>query len=160
MIHAGQEFARSKIIADVGVDDHDVGKMDHNSYQKDNATNWINFETISKNRELFGYYQGLIELRKQSPALRKANPEEIQFDHFDNPLLFSFSISGASTHDMFDYYVILNGNRADSAIANLPAGSWELLVNNQIASSQAIDILSGDIKISHKSGSIFRKLRN
>ncbi|MEX2456963.1 MAG: alpha-amylase family glycosyl hydrolase [Balneolaceae bacterium] len=160
MIHAGQEFARSKIIADVGVDDPDVGKMDHNSYQKDNATNWIDFGTLSKNKALFSYYQGLIELRKHSPALRKASPEEIQFDHFDNPLLFSFAISGQSTHDMFDYYVVLNGNIDDSATVHLPSGSWELLVNNQIASSQSIDILSGDVKISPKSGSIFRKLRN
>ena len=34
MVHAGQEFARSKVIARTPVNDPDEGKIDHNSYQK------------------------------------------------------------------------------------------------------------------------------
>ena len=53
MIHAGQEFGRSKIIVDTGAKDPDIGRIDHNSYQKDNATNWLNFDIVDLNRNLF-----------------------------------------------------------------------------------------------------------
>jgi pullulanase/glycogen debranching enzyme len=160
MIHAGQEFGRSKIIAETTADDPDIGKIDHNSYQKDNETNWLNFDVIDLNRELFSYYRGLIDIRLSSPALRKAAPEEISFDHFDNPLLLSFYITGTSSGDMYDYYVILNANWADTVKQNLPMGSWELIANKQIASSQAFNILSGQINVPAKSGVILRKFRH
>lgn len=160
MIHSGQELGRAKIIEDSGVEDPDIGKMDHNSYQKDNATNWINFDLQKRNKDLYNYYRGLIKIRLGSPALRKAQPEEICFDHFDNPLMLSFYISGQSAGDMYDYYIILNANWSDSISHHLPKGSWEMIANNEIASSQAIDILSEAIKVPAKSGVILRKIRH
>jgi pullulanase/glycogen debranching enzyme len=160
MIHSGQEFGRSKIITDTGAKDPDIGKVDHNSYQKDNATNWLNFNVLDLNRDLFNYYRGLINIRLSSPALRKAKPEEISFDHFDNPLLMSFYIKGTSSGDMYDYYIILNANWADAISQHIPQGSWELIANKQIASSQAFDILSGTIEVPAKSGVILRKFRH
>lgn len=160
MIHAGQEFGRSKIIAKTDADDPDQGKMDHNSYQKDNETNWLNFDILAQNRELFEYYRGLIKIRRQSPALSKSEPNCIVFDHYDNPLLVSFAINGKTTNDMFNYYVILNANWVDQATVRLPSGSWELLVNKEMASSQAIDILSGTIEVPAKSGLLLRKLHH
>ncbi len=160
MIHAGQEFGRSKIIAVSDADDPDIGKMDHNSYQKDNETNWLNFDVLAQNRELFDYYKGLIKIRKEAPSLRKSEPNDICFDHYNNPLLLTFRVSGKSTGDMFDYYIILNGNWSDPADVTLPPGSWELLANKQMASSQAIDILSGNLEVPAKGGMLFRKLRH
>jgi len=61
---------------------------------------------------------------------------------------------------MFNYYVILNANWADMATVRLPSGSWELLVNKEMASSQAIDILSGNVNVPAKSGLLLRKLRH
>ena len=44
MIHSGQEFARSKVIpTDIKVKDKHKGMIDHNSYEKDNETNFINY---------------------------------------------------------------------------------------------------------------------
>lgn len=160
MIHAGQEFARSKIIVQTNADDPDVGKMDHNSYQKDNATNWLNFDDCVLNQPLLSYYRGLISVRRQSPALRKADPGSIRFDHFDNPLLLCFYISGDSAGDMYDYYVILNGNRSEECTVSLPGGQWEVLADGKIASSQAIDILSGDLSVPDSTGFLLRKFRH
>lgn len=160
MIHAGQEFGRAKIIAETDAKDPDVGKIDHNSYQKDNATNWLDFNILDLNKDLFNYYRGLINIRLTSPALRKAKPNEIIFDHFDNPLLLSFYVRGKSSGDLYDYYVILNANWSDTISQHLPHGSWELITNKQIASSQAFDILSGIIDVPEKSGVILRKFRH
>lgn len=160
MIHAGQEYARSKIISDSNNDDPNIGKMDHNSYQKDNETNWLNFNILNQNNELLEYYRGLIQIRQNSPALSKSESQDINFDHYDNPLLVCFYIRGNSSGDLYDYYIILNANWTDSVSVQLPSGSWELIVNKQIASSQAIDILNGTVNTPAKSGMIFRKLRH
>lgn len=160
MIHAGQEFARSKVIAKTPVNDPDEGKIDHNSYQKNNETNWLNFNDIALNQDLFEYYRGLIDIRKHAPALRKCKPDEITFDYNGNPLLLSFYINGHSTGDLYDYYVILNGNSYPYENHELPGGPWEILADENITSSHVIDIVSGSINIPAQSGKLLRKLRH
>lgn len=160
MIHAGQEFARSKVIARTPVNDPDEGKIDHNSYQKDNETNWLNFNHLKLNRDLFEYYRGLIDIRKKSPALRKCKPEEINFDYYGNPLVMSFYINGNSTGDMYDYYVVLNGNSYPIDNQELPSGVWETLADHEIASSHILNLASSSVKIPPQSGILLRKLRH
>ena len=160
MIHAGQEFARSKIIARSTCNDDDEGKMDHNSYQKDNETNWINFNEIKLNQDLFEYYKGLINIRQNAPALRKAAPESIHFDHYNDPLMMHFHIDGESADDPYNYYVILNGSPTKHEGCRLPKGTWELLANKELASNQTIDILSGSVTIDAKTGMLLRRLRH
>lgn len=160
MIHAGQEFARSKVIARTPVNDPDEGKIDHNSYQKDNETNWLNFNHLQINRELFEYYRGLIDIRKKSPALRKCDREEFNFDYYGDPLLISFYVNGTSTGDLYDYYVALNGNSYEIKHHELPAGTWEILADHEIASSHVLNLASGNVKIPAQSGILLRKLRH
>jgi pullulanase/glycogen debranching enzyme len=160
MIHAGQEFARSKIIAKTTAGDPDEGKIDHNSYEKNNETNWLNFHHLTLNKALFDYYKELITIRKEAPALRKSDPLDICFDHYGDPLLVSIYVSGKSTNDNYDYYVILNGNFSHTNEQELPGGEWEVLVNDKIASPQTIDFIRGKISIPPKSGFLLRKLRH
>jgi pullulanase/glycogen debranching enzyme len=134
--------------------------MDHNSYQKDNETNWINFDDRKLNKDLFNYYRGLIAIRKDSPALRKSSQENICFDHYGDPLVISFYISGTSTNDIYDYYVVINANAYGDTHIYLPSGSWELLVNKNLASPIAFDFLSGKIKVDSRCGLLLRKLRH
>ena len=160
MIHAGQEFARTKVIAKSPYGDPDEGKMDHNSYQKNNTTNWINFDDLNSNRDLYDYYRGLISIRKSAPALRKCEPNEICFDYFGDPLLISFFVEGKSTGDMYNYFVILNGNAFQHNEQKLPPGTWEVIANHQIASTQTIEFVSGNLNIPSQSGILLRKLRH
>lgn len=160
MIHAGQEFARSKVIAKTPAEEPDEGKIDHNSYQKDNETNWLNFNHLNLNRNLFEYYRGLIDIRKKSTALRKCKPEEIHFDYYGNPLLLSFYISGQSTGDIYDYYIILNGNSYPYENHDLPSGVWEILADHNIASTRILNLASKSVKIPSQSGILLRKLRH
>lgn len=160
MIHAGQEFARTKVIAKSPHGDPDEGKIDHNSYQKDNPTNWLNYHHLRLNKKLFDYYRGLIQIRKESPALRKCEPAEICFDYYGDPLLISFYISGISTGDIYDYYVILNGNAFHQNDQHLPIGTWEQLADHKIATTQTINIISGKASVPSQSGILLRKLRH
>jgi pullulanase/glycogen debranching enzyme len=160
MIHAGQEFGRSKVIAKSPYREPDEGKIDHNSYQKDNETNWLNFDVLAKNKDLFDYYKELIKIRLNSPALRKCDHGEICFDYYGDPLVVSFFISGKFSHDNYNYYIIINSNAYHSYRQNLPSGLWEVLANESIASLQSINTVSGEVNVPARSGLLLRKLRH
>ena len=87
MISEGQEFARSKVIPeDETVKDPQKGMIDHNSYDKDNETNYINYEHSKINSDLLNYYKGLIQLRNHFEAFRRAEYEQVHFFEVkDNP---------------------------------------------------------------------------
>jgi len=160
MIHEGQEWARAKVISPENENDPDVGKIDHNSYEKDNDTNYLNYDEISLNKTLFEYYQGLIRLRKKSPALRKANPDDIKFHIYHDPLHITFSLYGNSSGDSYDYFISLNGNRHHKHEIVLPEGYWELISNQDTAGNATIAIASGSLIVDASSGVILRKLRD
>jgi len=160
MIHAGQEFARSKIITDDNVGDPEAGRMDYNSYNKDNKTNWINFEDLSVNNDLFNFYIGLINIRRESPALRKSDHEFINFDHYSDPLHLCFYVNGSSADDIYDYYVAINATRFHKMDVFVPAGTWEVLVKDGFASLTPIDIHSGASSLPSSSAMLLRKLRH
>ncbi len=159
MIHEGQEWARSKIIAKSPVNDPRTGYIDPNSYEKDNETNYLNFDEIEWNKSLFEYYRGLIALRKKSPALRKSNPENIHFYQTDDALLITFYVNGENSSDPYDYIVSLNGNRTRYFQVNLPEGAWELVVSQENASDNTISVVQGSYTITSSSGFVFRRLR-
>jgi len=87
-MHEGQEWARSKVIAETTVPDKHIGMIDHNSYEKDNETNWLNWDEREMNTELVDYYKGLIALRKQYSEFRRSKPEDFEFmDMAQSPVI-------------------------------------------------------------------------
>lgn len=159
MIHAGQEWARSKVIEDHSGNNQNSGKLDHDSYNKDNETNWLNFNEITLNKELFAYYTGLIKLRKQSPAIRKASPEEIMFKVYQDPLHITFSIEGKNSGDTHDYFISMNGNLTESHEIVLPSGNWEVVVNAKKSDSSPFESVQNVYNLPPSSGVVLRKLR-
>ncbi|RMI03599.1 MAG: DUF3459 domain-containing protein [Calditrichaeota bacterium] len=127
MLHEGQEFARSKVIAPTAAPDTNAGCIDHNSYEKDNATNWLNFDHAEINRELVEYYRGLIALRKRFPALRRATPEQFHFPHTEDSLFLVYRLE----YDREMFFVALNGNAREAHPLVLPGGRWEILADGE-----------------------------
>ena len=158
MIHAGQEYGRSKRIAESRVEDQDTGKLDHNSYNKDNATNYMDFGHLSKNESLYAYYRGLIRLRASSEALRRSKPENIHFRSYGDALHISFSVSNQCTGDPYEYFISMNSNPRAAHTVSLPAGDWEIMVSETVASDEPISVISGNVEIPPVSGKVFRKL--
>lgn len=127
MIHSGQEYARSKVIAKTEVPDKNIGKLDHNSYNKDNETNYINYEIAKQNEDLQDYYSKIIELRMKFPQLRKSKRDSIKYIYSkDNDFGLGYLINDKNN----DILVLLNGNNSDSAQFELPYGSWKILANS------------------------------
>ncbi|MFW6347362.1 MAG: alpha-amylase family glycosyl hydrolase [Cyclonatronaceae bacterium] len=163
MIHAGQEWSRSKVIEPVsGVEDPDFGKLDHNSYEKDNATNYLDFDQLHlpANNALMRYYKGLIALRLSAPALRKARPQDLRFWNYRDSLLVTLSINGEAAGDAYDYIITLNGNPFGVHKLQLPGGLWEIVASPDIASARGFDLAAEELHVEASSGYILRRLRN
>ncbi|MCB2204399.1 pullulanase [bacterium] len=142
MLHAGQEFARSKVIADSGVRDSTPGLLDHNSYEKDDATNWLDFRVLELNRPLFEYYRGLIALRAATRLLRHAAEDRYMFLAPETSLASGFCIAGDGGEP--ELAVLVNANHHDAARYQLPGKMrWKILVNAEQAGTSVLGMHEG-----------------
>lgn len=153
MIHSGQEFGRSKVIAPTSAPDSAVGLIDHNSYEKDNETNWINYQHAEQNSELFSYYQQLAQMRKSHVALRHAEPQDFKFEKTKDPFFLVFHIQTADEHLL----IALNGNSKKGHYLSLPEGRWTLLANEE-AANQNTAVSSTRMTVPATSGLVLKSV--
>lgn len=159
MLHAGQEMGRGKLIARTAENDPDSGKIDHNSYEKDNVTNWLHFGLKNWNHELFSFYRELIEIRKNAPALRKSPPESFRFEHAQNPLQLDITISGKESGDPFDYRLVLNGDRSLNMSA-IGSDGWQKLISTYVEPNLIFKTETENLVIPPGNGVLFSRMRN
>lgn len=155
MIHSGQEFARTKVIPhNIDVNDPHKGMIDHNTYDKDNEVNYINYNHAETNNELLEYYKGLIELRKKYNAFRRAEHNEVTFFSIsDNQFAIGFHIN----HNKEEFIVLMNANFNTEEEFSLPKGKWNVLVNQSKAGTETIETKSGKIVVPPSSGVVLKK---
>ncbi len=128
MISQGQEWGRSKVIAPTNIPDKNIGKLDHNSYEKDNETNWLNWNHKDKNIELVNFYKSLINIRKENSLLRHAKPHQFEFiKPTGSNVAIGFIISGKSENII----VLLNSHQRDDAQFELNKSDVSILISTQ-----------------------------
>jgi len=120
--HQGQSWGRSKVIAPTPAPDPKIGQLDNNSYEKDNETNWLNWEEKAMNRPLVDYYRGLISLRNKYPEFRHGKPEDYTFFEVGEKIAVAYLLKDK-------FLVALNGEIKDSLEISLPGGNWKVLVD-------------------------------
>jgi len=133
MIEEGHEFARSKLIAASAAPDSNAGRIDHNSYNKDNETNWLDYNLAALNGDLTEYYRGLIALRRKYSAFRHTAREHIQFLESPNDFALSFLIDRTHNAENVDLLVLVNAHAEAPAAFDLPPGSWRVLADGEQA---------------------------
>lgn len=157
MIHSGQEFARTKVIpANIDIADSHKGMIDHNSYNKDNETNYINYDHADINSELFKYYAGLIDLRKTYSAFRQAEVENIRFIDFPK---HEFALGYMVRHDGEMFLVLFNADQEKKHVVTLRGGDWELLADHISAGAKSLEIITDKIILPPISGAVLRKAK-
>ncbi|HHY19123.1 MAG TPA: type I pullulanase [Firmicutes bacterium] len=129
LIHAGQEFCRTKY-------------GDHNSYRSGDKINQIDWGRKWYYRDVFKYYQGLIQLRKEHPAFRLQTAEEIssclKFLSMPGPLLVGYLLKEYAGGDPWRKIVVLfNGSRTAKEI-ELPEDNWVIVVDASSAGVERI----------------------
>jgi pullulanase len=158
MIGEGQEFARSKVIAPTTVPEPRVGQIDHNSYNKDDETNWLDYRHADLNKALVDYYKGLIALRKSHPAFRHSAKRDITFLRNDNPFALSYLVTRESSGDKNDFLVLVNANRETAAQFVLPEGNWSIVVDGVKAGTERLrKVTESTITLAPTSGMVLMK---
>ena len=155
MLQAGQEFARTKIIPKgTDVADTNKGRIDHNTYDKDNATNYINYKHADINKELVDYYKGLIKLRNTYAAFRRADYKDISFfTHLDNEFAMGYGLS--FENDTF--LVLLNADQTKPENYKLPPGKWDIIVTPKKAGIEKIKTVQKSISVEPVSGYVLKR---
>ena len=154
MLHEGQEFARSKVISiNTNVKDKEKGKIDHNSYNKDNETNYLNYKHAEINKELLNYYKGLIALRNTYDAFRYAEYKDITF--YDHPNS-KFGMGYILKYQKDNFIILFNADPKEELDFSLPGGTWQVLVDKHSAGIKAMYELQGKIKLEHSTGMVLK----
>lgn len=154
MLHEGQEFARSKVIPfKTKVRDRDKGKIDHNSYNKDDETNYINYKHAEINKELLNYYKGLIALRNTYDAFRRAEYNNITF--YEHPMS-GFGFAYTLKHNENVFIVLFNADTKKELDFSLPDGTWQVLVDKNSAGVKTMYELRGKIKLENSTGMVLK----
>jgi pullulanase len=155
MIHSGQEFARTKVIPqNVTANERRRGMIDDNSYDKDNETNYINYNHAGINSELLNYYKGLISLRTNIEAFRKAGYDDVQFFQItDNP----FAIGYRLKYQNDEFLVLMNADRKKTEEFILPDGNWAVLVNGKSAGNDEINDVNLKLNVEPTTGYVLIK---
>lgn len=149
---AGEEIFRDK-------------KGVHNSYNRPDSINAIDWTLKSRNRDQMDYYKGLIALRKAHPAFRMTSADQIakhlEFDKIDSsktPNLISYTLKNHANGDEWqDIKVIFNG--ADEArTVKLPKGEWTAVVKEgKIDITDGLDRHSGSVDVEPRSAMILKR---
>lgn len=145
MIHEGQEFGRSKIIAETHCPDENIGKIDHNSYNKDNETNYINYEHLEANRELVDFYAELIHLRKLNSSF--GNAQKIEFVESDLEFSIGYILDGK-------FLVLLNTDTENECEFSID-GDWHSILTTK---NTKFEQENGFVKLNKQSGVLFKKI--
>lgn len=124
MIAEGQEYGRSKVIAPASAPDKNIGRIDHNSYEKDNKTNWIDYDLREDNRVLVDFYRTLINFRKKYDALRYAPAEDYRFFAGDVDLSYGFELKDKRGKII----ALFNYNQVEPAKFEIPKGEYHEMI--------------------------------
>ena len=150
IIHQGQDWAHSQIIAETDAHDPNVGKMDRNPYNKDNETNWVNWLEKEQNKELADYYSGLIDLRRTHTEFRHTTKKDFKFQGLADHAL------GYVIRNRIAVYI--NGENSTAVETDLPEGKWQLMVNQNEVNLNGIRQVSGKISIPPTSGMVLQRM--
>ena len=150
IIHQGQEWAHSQVIASASSNDVNIGKMDRNPYNKDNATNWVNWSELSINADLVNYYKNLIKLRKEFPVLSSQNVENALFDVISNTSIGYFPDE--------DLAIFFNGDVKESKTVQLPPGDWIVLLDEKNLDLGGLKTVNKELILPFLSGIVLKRL--
>lgn len=143
---AGEEMLRSKPSATV------EGGFDENSYASPDSTNSIKWSNKANVADTYEYYKGLIAFRKAHSALRMTTAADIQSNlTFMSGLdanVVAYTIANNANGDTAEKItVILNANE-ETVDVKLPAGTWEICVNDTTAGTASVGTAEGTVSVS------------
>lgn len=133
-IYAGEEVARDK-------------KGVHNSFESPDSINAIDWKRKTEQANIFAYYKGLIQLRKNHPAFRMAHADSVrkhlEFLPVEGSNLVAYRLKDRANGDTWkDIIVVLNA-RKQPAKQVVPEGKYTVVCKDGGINERGIDTLYG-----------------
>ncbi len=136
-LHLGQDFCRSK----------DFNPNSYNASLEINGIDWGRKEIF---KDVFEYYRGLIKLRREHPAFRANDPDEIRekakllrVERLFVAVYFGYHLNEDPWKEIF---VILNGSCRVRRYY-IPAGEWNVVVNHERAGVETIERIRRFVRV-------------
>jgi pullulanase len=134
-IHAGEEMLRTKFGAE-------------NSFNLPDSINQLVWSRKATYLEVFNYYKGLINLRKQHPAFRLSDTSLIQkhlvFLDKNLPGFVGYQLTGNAGGDSWKHILVLFNGNTRHITTDIPAGDWTVVVDHQQVNTLGIRRFSGN----------------
>ena len=150
--HAGEEMLRTKPDGNDG--------FDENSYRSADEVNAIRWENLSKpdHRKTIDYYRGLIAFRKAHSALRSQYRKDVfnsvQMIPFRNQHVVLFRVQDEEK----EIFLIFNAS-SEAVSVNLPAGSWDLMIHDDIAGTNSLAQKEGTVEVAPISATVLTRAK-
>lgn len=133
-IYAGEEVMRDK-------------KGVHNSYQSPDSINAIDWDRKTLNADAFAYYKGLIQLRRNHPAFRLGDAEQVrkhlEFLPVEGTNLVAYRLKDHAGGDTWkDIIVVLNARR-EVASLSVPEGKYTVVCQNGVVNEKGLATIYG-----------------
>lgn len=131
-MHSGEEILRTKF-------------GDHNSYKSPDEINMVRWENKDIYKDVFDFYKGLIELRKNHPAFRmtSANMVKDKFNAYvEKDGVVAFTLGSHANGDIWNNIVVIYNANETSKTVDLPVkGNWNIVVDDKKAGTSTIETL-------------------
>ena len=144
-MQAGEEMLRTKPSTTI------EGGFDENSYTSPDSTNSIKWGNKGNVKNVYEYYKGLIAFRKAHPALRMTTAVEVQnnieFISGIDSNVVAYTISNNANGDNASKIAVIFNARKEATEITLPAGSWDICVNDKYAGTGSLGTVEGKITV-------------
>lgn len=133
-IYAGEEVMRDK-------------KGVHNSYQSPDSINAIDWSRKALHADVFAYYKGLIQLRKNHPAFRLGSAElvrrHLEFLPVEGKNLVAWRLKEHAGGDKWEDIVVVLNSRREPARVTMPQGSYTVVCRDGFINEGGLAKVSG-----------------
>ncbi len=133
-IYAGEEVMRDK-------------KGVHNSFQSPDSVNAIDWSRKALHSDVFAYYKSLIQLRKNHPAFRMGDAEQVrthlEFLPVEGTNVVAYRLKEHAGGDAWGNIVVVLNARKEAAKVTVPEGKYTVVCKDGFISEQGLSTLYG-----------------
>ena len=139
-IYAGEEVMRDK-------------KGVHNSYQSPDSINAIDWKRKAEHADVFAYYKGLIQLRKNHPAFRMGDADlvrkHLEFLPVEGSNLIAYRLKEHANSDAWEDIIVALNSRKEPAKLTVPEGKYTVVCKDGFISEKGLGTLYESLSKSH-----------
>ncbi|WP_291530679.1 type I pullulanase [Bacteroides sp. UBA939] len=133
-IYAGEEVMRDK----QGV---------HNSFESPDSINAIDWKRKAEHADVFAYYKGLIQLRKNHPAFRMGDADmvrkQLEFLPVEGKNLIAYRLKEHANGDAWEDIIVALNSRKEPAKLAVPESKYTVVCKDGLISEKGLGTLQG-----------------